>query len=125
MQSANFCCSVLPSLVHSFSQLLCPSTKMESTDVGSKSVPLQITEGTLFRTSEHSGHVFEGGSSCRTVLLAPFRSCIRGMTLFFVFADEAAVYDRQIRLWGLEAQQRCARPHGATILPPRSERADA
>ncbi|KIP09716.1 hypothetical protein PHLGIDRAFT_126150 [Phlebiopsis gigantea 11061_1 CR5-6] len=44
---------------------------MESTDIGTKSVPLQITE------------------------------------------DEAAVYDRQIRLWGLEAQQRM---RNATIL---------
>ncbi|EKM51963.1 uncharacterized protein PHACADRAFT_150830 [Phanerochaete carnosa HHB-10118-sp] len=44
---------------------------METTDIGSKSVPLQITE------------------------------------------DEAAVYDRQIRLWGLEAQQRM---RNATIL---------
>lgn len=28
----------------------------------------------------------------------------------FFFPDEAALYDRQIRLWGLEAQQRCVLP---------------
>jgi len=37
-------------------------------------------------------------------------------------SDEAALYDRQIRLWGLEAQQRSVvrRPFVLVIMPPRT-----
>jgi hypothetical protein len=50
----------------------------------SKSAPVEITEG----LREHVS-VLHGSND-----------------LFLSLSDEAALYDRQIRLWGLEAQQR-------------------
>lgn len=95
---------------------------MQTTDLGSKSVPLQITEGnfqTMCFVRRHllsSGHVLVLSRCCSGV---DFKS------LTWFPTDEAAVYDRQIRLWGLEAQQRYALyprthfPH--TTLSPRSK----
>jgi hypothetical protein len=69
---------------------------MADANLSSKSVPVQITEG--------------------CARLPPVRQRAPDARA----ADEAAVYDRQIRLWGLEAQQRCARRVAWRVARQRS-----
>lgn len=68
-------------------------------ELGSKNTPLQITEGMARARAARSKRCSATRASRYDMLT------ITNARLFFSL-DEAAVYDRQIRLWGLEAQQR-------------------
>src|SRR5690554_1367728 len=67
-----------------------------------------ITEGTdqyfIPRSIRESYNLWESLSSCHAMLTA-----IVVYICFSNMIDEVALYDRQIRLWGLEAQHRYSR----------------
>ena len=80
-------------------------------DSGEKAAPVQITEG-AFLSSSYPLYASWDHYFFAVILPSAFNVFI-SLILFIRRTsaphdiDEAAVYDRQIRLWGLEAQQRC------------------
>ncbi|KAI9512083.1 hypothetical protein F5148DRAFT_1280128 [Russula earlei] len=69
-----------------------------SLDKPAAPVPVEITEGTV--SSRASVVAVQRRPATGTELRRPLTAHLASR-----FSDEAALYDRQIRLWGLEAQQ--------------------